>query len=177
MYAWILTYFAGTHKDVYIVLKKSLKWIPVIGWYCLFLLPACLHILTRSRGMQFFNFIFLARSWASDRHYLVKELASIGRQAEQNDTPLAFILYPEGTLVSKDTRPLSKKYADKMGIVSAATLYLPCSGAQLIRRLFHKPDMTHTLLPRSTGLLYSLRALSPRIPSLQLIDITVAYPG
>ncbi|EIM83363.1 acyltransferase-domain-containing protein [Stereum hirsutum FP-91666 SS1] len=138
MYAWCLTYFAGTHRDVYIVLKKSLKWVPILGW-----------------GMQFFNFIFLARSWASDRHYLVKELATIGRQAEQTDIPLTFILYPEGTLVSKDTRPISKKYADKIGI----------------------PDMVHTLLPRSTGLLYSLRALSPRIPSLQLIDITVAYPG
>lgn len=73
--------------------------------------------------MQFFNFIFLARSWASDRHYLVKELATIGRRAEQTDIPLTFILYPEGTLVSKDTRPISKKYADKMGIVSGATLY------------------------------------------------------
>lgn len=37
--------------------------------------------------------------------------------------------------------------------------------------------MRHTLLPRSTGLHYSLRSLSPRIPSLQLIDITVTYPG
>ncbi|ETW87460.1 hypothetical protein HETIRDRAFT_31375 [Heterobasidion irregulare TC 32-1] len=137
-YAWTLTYFSGTHRDVFIVLKKSLKWVPVVGW-----------------GMQFFNFIFLARSWASDRLYLVKELAFLGRHAEQQDTPFTFILYPEGTLVSKDTRPISKKFADKIGI----------------------PDMTHTLLPRSTGLHYSLRALAPRIPALQLVDITVAYPG
>lgn len=31
-YAWCLTYFMGTHKDVFIVLKKSLKWVPIIGW-------------------------------------------------------------------------------------------------------------------------------------------------
>lgn len=37
--------------------------------------------------------------------------------------------------------------------------------------------MTNTLLPRATGLQYSLRSLSPRIPTLQLVDITVAYPG
>ncbi len=37
--------------------------------------------------------------------------------------------------------------------------------------------MTHTLLPRSTGLHYSLRALSSCIPNLQLLDITVAYAG
>ncbi|CAL1696139.1 unnamed protein product [Somion occarium] len=134
-YAWCLTYFMGTHKDVYIVLKDSLKWVPIVGW--------------------FYNFIFLARSWASDRLHLSKSLAWLGRRAEQRDTPLTLILYPEGTLVSRDTRPISKRYADKLGI----------------------PDMVHSLLPRSTGLHYSLRSLAPKIPSLQLIDITMSYPG
>ncbi|OBZ78790.1 putative acyltransferase CST26 [Grifola frondosa] len=137
-YAWCLTYFMGTHKDVYIVLKNSLKWVPVVGW-----------------GMQFYNFIFLARSWASDRLHLSQSLSWLARRAEKEDSPLTFILYPEGTLVSADTRPVSKKYADKLGI----------------------PDMVHTLLPRSTGLHYSLRSLAPRIPNLHMIDITVAYPG
>lgn len=31
-YAWCLTYFMRTHGDVYIVLKKSLKWVPFVGW-------------------------------------------------------------------------------------------------------------------------------------------------
>ncbi|EJF66552.1 hypothetical protein DICSQDRAFT_142143 [Dichomitus squalens LYAD-421 SS1] len=137
-YAWTLTYFMGTYKDVYIVLKRSLKWVPILGW-----------------GMQFYNFIFLARSWASDRLQLSQGLSWLARRAEKEDWPFTFILYPEGTLVSKDTRPISKKYADKLGI----------------------PDMTNTLLPRSTGLHYSLRSLAPRIPSLELIDITMAYPG
>lgn len=128
----------GTHKDVLIVLKKSLKYLPILGW-----------------GMQFFQFIFLARSWASDRVALVQGLARVASQAKSTSTPLTFILYPEGTLVSRDTRPISKKYADKLGV----------------------PDTTHLLLPRSTGLLYSLRALAPRVPGLQLIDITMAYPG
>ena len=30
-YVWCLTYFMGTHKDVFIVLKSSLKWVPLIG--------------------------------------------------------------------------------------------------------------------------------------------------
>jgi 1-acyl-sn-glycerol-3-phosphate acyltransferase len=137
-YAWCLAYFMQTHKDVFIVLKKSLKWVPVVGW-----------------GMQFFNFIFLARSWASDRVQLASDLSALGRQAEQQDKPLTLILYPEGTLVSKDTRPISKRYADKLGI----------------------PDLSNALLPRSTGLQYSLRSLSPRMPSLRLIDITMSYPG
>lgn len=67
--------------------------------------------------MQFFKFIFLARSWASDRQQLAISLASLGKEAEREGKPLCFMVYPEGTLVSKDTRPQSKKFADKMGIV------------------------------------------------------------
>ena len=69
------------------------------------------------QGMQFYNFIFLARSWASDRLQLSAGLSWLARRAEKEDSPFTFILYPEGTLVSKDTRPISKKYADKLGIV------------------------------------------------------------
>ncbi|KAE9410871.1 hypothetical protein BT96DRAFT_846615 [Gymnopus androsaceus JB14] len=139
-YAWCLLYYVGqgAHKHVYITLKKSLKWIPVVGW-----------------GMQFFDFIFLARSWASDRVQLATHLSALGKAAETQDNPLAFILYPEGTLVSPHTRPLSTKYAEKMGIA----------------------DMTNVLLPRSTGLLYSLRSLAPRVRDLHLIDVTMVYPG
>ncbi|KAF7306685.1 putative acyltransferase CST26 [Mycena indigotica] len=140
-YAWNLTYFIGKngiHRSVYITLKKSLQWIPVIG-------PA----------MQFYDFIFLARSWVSDRAKLSKSLSALGKAAQQEDDPFVFFIYPEGTLVSKDTRPISKKFAEKTGI----------------------DDMTNVLLPRSTGLHYSLRSLSPRIRDLKLIDITTVYPG
>jgi hypothetical protein len=37
--------------------------------------------------------------------------------------------------------------------------------------------MNHILLPRSTGLLFSLRSLAPRVPALRLIDVTMVYPG
>ncbi|KAJ7655086.1 acyltransferase-domain-containing protein [Mycena polygramma] len=140
-YGWCLTYFIGpngVHDSVYITLKKSLKWVPILGW-----------------GMNFYNFIFLARSWVSDRVQLSTHLSALGKAAEEEDNPLVFFLYPEGTVVSKDTRPISKKFADKMGI----------------------DDMTNMLLPRSTGLQYSLRSLAPRIPDLKLIDITTVYPG
>lgn len=43
--------------------------------------------------------------------------------------------------------------------------------------LHWQADMKHILLPRSTGLHYSLRTLAPRVPDLRLLDITVAYPG
>ncbi|KAJ7597240.1 acyltransferase-domain-containing protein [Mycena floridula] len=140
-YNWILLYFIGpngVHKNCFITLKKSLRWIPIIGW-----------------GMQFFNFIFLARSWASDRLQLASHLSTLGKEAERDHDPFAFILYPEGTLVSKDTRPISRKFAEKIG----------------------ETDLKNMLLPRSTGLHYSLRSLAPRCADLRLLDLTVVYPG
>ena len=129
-----------THRDVYIVLKKSLKWVPIVGWVCenpISFLCSLTPVTERhsvskkiedvqlngananfTQGMQFYNFIFLARSWASDRRYLVNRLAWLGKRAQEQDIPLTFILYPEGTIVSPNTRPISKRYADKMGIVS-----------------------------------------------------------
>lgn len=68
--------------------------------------------------MQIYRFIFLARSWASDKLQLSIKLSKLGKRAEDNDKPFALILFPEGTLVSKDTRPISRKFAEKLGIVS-----------------------------------------------------------
>lgn len=31
-YVWNLTYFMNMHQDVLIVLKRSLKWVPILGW-------------------------------------------------------------------------------------------------------------------------------------------------
>jgi 1-acyl-sn-glycerol-3-phosphate acyltransferase len=87
--------------------------------------------------MQFFNFIFLARSWASDRQQLATHLAFLGREAEKEGNPLCFMLYPEGTLVSKNTRPQSKKFADKMGIVR-----------HLLRSTRFTKDLVYTKLVR-----------------------------
>ena len=33
-YLWGFTYFLNMHKDITIVLKKSLKWLPILGWVC-----------------------------------------------------------------------------------------------------------------------------------------------
>lgn len=69
------------------------------------------------QGMQMFRFIFLARSWASDQAQLDKKLPKLGQKAEQEDDPFAFVLFPEGTLVSRETRPISRRYAEKIGVV------------------------------------------------------------
>jgi lysocardiolipin and lysophospholipid acyltransferase len=38
-------------------------------------------------------------------------------------------------------------------------------------------DFKTVLHPRSTGLLFILRTLLPEIPDLQLLDVTIGYPG
>lgn len=70
--------------------------------------------------MQVYHFIFLARSWASDRLLLSEKLSRLAARAQLLSTPIALMIFPEGTLVSKDTRPISKKFAEKTGIVSGA---------------------------------------------------------
>ena len=105
--------------------------------------------------MQFFRFIFLARSWAHDKQALTSHFGRLARTSTKTGLPFLLLLFPEGTLVSDQTRPLSAAFAAKSGI----------------------EDMQHTLLPRATGLLFCLRALSPHMPSLKLLDVTLAYPG
>ncbi|PWN50630.1 acyltransferase-domain-containing protein [Violaceomyces palustris] len=151
LYLWILAYYSNLSGDITIILKKSLKWIPFVGW-----------------GMQFFRFIFLARSWNADKANLASSLSSMARHAGKNKglngqaggakslaNKLLLMIFPEGTLVSSDTRPLSKKYADKMGY----------------------QDLENLLLPRSTGLFFCVRALASEVEDLWLVNFTIGYPG
>ncbi|CAO1618018.1 unnamed protein product [Sympodiomycopsis kandeliae] len=138
LYLWILSYFCGFEESIYIILKESLKWAPIVGI-----------------AMQYYDFIFLARSWAKDQVTLSHHLSKLADLSHLNSNPLMLLIFPEGTLVSKDTRPLSKKFADKTGIT----------------------DCVNLLLPRSTGLLYCSRALKRQIEDLKLVDVTIGYPG
>lgn len=144
LYLWCLAYYADLADTVLIILKKSLKWIPFVGW-----------------GMQFYRFIFLARNWASDQKQLAKQL---GEVASENHNPssssstakkLLLMIFPEGTLVSRQTRPVSAKFAEKSGI----------------------KDLENLLLPRSTGLFFCLRTLAKEMDDLWLVDFTIGYPG
>ncbi|KAI6158758.1 hypothetical protein EDD17DRAFT_1779270 [Pisolithus thermaeus] len=138
-YVWCLTYFMQAHKMSSSCSRRVSSGFPSLG--------RC--------GMQMFRFIFLSRSWVADKAQLTKLLSKLGKKAEEEDKPFAFILFPEGTLVSKHTRPISRSYAGMLGI----------------------PDLHNVLLPRSTGLFCSLRSLSPRLPTLKLLDVTIVYPG
>jgi 1-acyl-sn-glycerol-3-phosphate acyltransferase len=138
LYLWWIAYTntPPTHGHIYIILKESLKYIPLIG-----------------PGMMFYGFIFMARKWAKDQDRLRHRLQKLNSQhsgpmsgthgAAQLD-PMWLLIFPEGTNLSANTRAQSRKFANKTGI----------------------QDMKHQLLPRSTGLQFCLQELQDTVPYL-----------
>ncbi|OAV94451.1 hypothetical protein PTTG_03069, partial [Puccinia triticina 1-1 BBBD Race 1] len=65
------------------------------------------------------------------------------------------LIFAEGTLISALMRPASTRFAAKPAI----------------------DDLKHYLLPQSTGSLLCPLALSQKVPNLQLVNLTIGYPG
>jgi lysocardiolipin and lysophospholipid acyltransferase len=100
--------------------------------------------------MRFFEFIFLSRKWAQDRKTIVDRL----QISLADNMPLWLLVFPEGTVLSKNTRSISQHFADKMQISFPAK---------------------HLILPRSTGIYHILRCLEERAD--YLYDFTIGYSG
>ena len=94
------------HGRIYIVLKESLKRIPVIGW-----------------GMQFSQFIFLKRNWEKDKPRLATHLQKFNKPK----LPMWLMIFPEGTNLADSTRERSKQWAAKNGIDDMKHQLLPRS--------------------------------------------------
>ncbi|PNS21694.1 hypothetical protein CAC42_1548 [Sphaceloma murrayae] len=132
LYLWFVAYTNKMHGHIYIILKESLKNVPIFGW-----------------GAQFYNFIFLARKWETDKPRFRRHL----RALSDPGNPMWLLIFPEGTNLSATTREKSKAWAEKTGV----------------------PDMKHQLLPRSTGLQFCLQELKET--TNWLYDATIAYEG
>ena len=116
VYLWWVAYTNRMHGHVFIILKESLKYIPIIG-----------------PGIMFYGFIFMARNWVRDkprlRHRLQKLKArhSGPMSGSQSLDPMWLMIFPEGTNLSGNTREGSKKWADKQGIADLQHQLLPRS--------------------------------------------------
>lgn len=106
LYLWWTAYCSGMHGRLYIVLKESLKKIPILGW-----------------GMQFSQFIFLKRNWEKDREHMAKALQRLNKLAD----PMWLLLFPEGTNLAQSTREKSAKWAAKNNIKDMRHCLLPRS--------------------------------------------------
>ena len=112
LYLWWIGYTAGMHGRIYVILKESLKRIPVIGW-----------------GMQFAQFIFLKRKWEQDKPRMATHLQKFNNPKD----PMWLMMFPEGTNLADNTRESSRKWATKIGIDDMRHLLLPRStGLQFI---------------------------------------------
>ncbi|KAF2135629.1 uncharacterized protein K452DRAFT_281235 [Aplosporella prunicola CBS 121167] len=106
LYLWWIAYTNKMAGHVYIILKESLKNIPLIGW-----------------GAQFYNFIFLARNWEKDKPRFQEHLQELNKPKD----PMWLIIFPEGTNLSASTRESSRRWAEKNGIQDLRHQLLPRS--------------------------------------------------
>lgn len=106
LYLWWIAYTNKMHGRIYIILKESIKNIPIFGW-----------------AAQFYNFIFLSRKWEVDKSRFKRHLSELSNPQD----PMWLLIFPEGTNLSKTTREKSKAWADKQGIADMKNLLLPRS--------------------------------------------------
>lgn len=106
LYLWWIAYTNKMHGRIYIILKESLKSLPIFGW-----------------GAQFYNFIFLSRKWDTDKYRFKNALNHL---KDPND-PMWLLIFPEGTNLSAVTREKSASWAKKSGVPDMKHQLLPRS--------------------------------------------------
>ncbi|KAL3419189.1 acyltransferase [Phlyctema vagabunda] len=118
IYLWWSAYAnsPALHGHIYIILKDSLKYIPILG-----------------HGMMFFGFIFMSRKMAKDQERMAHRLRKL-RQTHAGPLsgpkgldPMWLLIFPEGTNISDNTKPRSDKWAEKIGVETTQHLLLPRS--------------------------------------------------
>ncbi|KAH7378377.1 acyltransferase-domain-containing protein [Phaeosphaeria sp. MPI-PUGE-AT-0046c] len=116
VYLWWMAYTASMHGHLYIILKESIKYIPIIG-----------------TGLMMYGFIFLSRKWATDQErfkYRLKKLSTSHAgplSGSKGLDPMWLLIFPEGTNLSNNGRRASKKWADKNQIPDLRHALLPRS--------------------------------------------------
>jgi 1-acyl-sn-glycerol-3-phosphate acyltransferase len=103
VYLWWMGYAADMHGHLYIILKDSLRWIPILG-----------------TGMMLFGFIFLSRKWATDQKRFQHRLQKLSTShtgplsGSKRLDPMWLLIFPEGTNLSTNGRAASKRWADML---------------------------------------------------------------
>jgi len=93
-FMWVLAKSFNKHGHLKIILKGTLRWIPVVGW-----------------GMRFFEFIFLQRDLKRDGPLIEQSVQSF----LQDRFPVWLLLFPEGTTVHEEYIAKSQAFAKQSG--------------------------------------------------------------
>lgn len=103
-FLWYLAYLNDVAHQFFIVMKKSLESIPVLGY-----------------GMKNYNFIFLSRNWQNDRLYMEAQFKKILKL----NRSFWMLIFPEGTNMSHNNRNKSHKYASEANLPVNDCVLLP----------------------------------------------------
>lgn len=104
IYFWWTAYTSRMAGHIYIMLKESLKKLPLLG-----------------QGMMFFGFIFMARKWESDKPRIEHRLKQLSTKRDgptpgtSHYDPMWLLIFPEGTNLSANTRRKSVAWSEKSG--------------------------------------------------------------
>jgi lysocardiolipin and lysophospholipid acyltransferase len=100
------------HGYIYIILKESMKYVPVIG-----------------PGMMFFGFVFMSRKWETDKPRMAHRLKKLKTRhiGDGGLDPMWLLIFPEGTNLSKNARASSQAWSKKSGIPDMKHAILPRS--------------------------------------------------
>ncbi|EPY39125.1 acetyltransferase [Angomonas deanei] len=135
----------GLAPTLRIVLKESLKKIPVVGY-----------------GMELFRYLFLSRSWEKDQSYL-RDMIQFYK--DTNDTVSIFI-FPEGTDLSKSNIEKSNAYAVKQGLPQFYHVLTPRTTGIVGLMEFVGEENVEEIIDLTLGYTYAGPGLRPDEPSL-----------
>ncbi|KAL2040009.1 hypothetical protein N7G274_007412 [Stereocaulon virgatum] len=112
VYLWWTAYTnqPRTHGNVFIVLKDSIKYIPIVGL-----------------GLRFAGFVFMSRKMKKDGPRLTRRLNQLTRRGPNGLAPMWLMMFPEGTNLSRNGRAKSVKWAGKQGIPDLQYQLIPRS--------------------------------------------------
>lgn len=104
VYLWALMDRVDRAGELKIIMKRSLRSVPVFGW-----------------SMRFFDFVFLNRKWEQDQAHFTKKL----RGFVESNYPFCLLIFPEGTTLSRVNLTKSESFAAKLGVKPTSRVLLP----------------------------------------------------
>lgn len=116
LYLWWMAYTNKMHGHIYIILKESLKFLPILG-----------------QGMMFYGFVFMSRKFETDKPRLAHRLQKLNARhsgplsGSKGLDPMWLLIFPEGTNLSVNTRGISARWAEKQRIPEMRHQLLPRS--------------------------------------------------
>ncbi len=157
IYLWWITYSAKLHGSIFIILKDSLKKIPILGY-----------------GMKNYNFIFLSRNWKKDETTMDKHLTELNDENKLFSSSI--VIFPEGTNLSENTKNKNKVWSDKMNLKETKNLLLPRSTGlrKIITKLSDTNDYLYDCTIGYNG--YSSNEFGQDVYSLKNVYLKGNYP-